>query len=157
VRYPAVIQQPELLDYGKEFAKQRRIERQPPARTGKLYGVRVPALDADNNERGVLQMPSVAVPLATFTGWNLRNSAIGAPEALLRLTGGRIPFPRTAAQRVRNGDPRRAVTERYGSFDDYFAQYMAAAGKLEAEGYLLAEHMDGLEAHARAARELFDD
>ena len=45
VRYPAVIQQPELLDYGKSFEKQRRIERQPPLRTGKRYGVRVPALD----------------------------------------------------------------------------------------------------------------
>ena len=93
VRYPAVIQQPELRDYGKDFAKQRRIDRQPPLRSGKLYGVRVPALDADNNERGVLKLPAVAVPLATFTGWNLRNPAIGAPDALLRLTGGRIPFP----------------------------------------------------------------
>ena len=155
VRYPAVIQQPELLDYGKSFEKQRRIERQPPARTGKAYGVRVPALDADNNERGVLQMPSVAVPLATFTGWNLRNPAIGAPDELLRLTGGRIPFPRTAAERERAGDPRRAVTERYGSFEEYVEQYMAAAGKLEVAGYLLPEHMTGLEAHAQSARPLF--
>ena len=155
VRYPAVIQQPELLDYGKSFEKQRRIERQPPARTGKAYGVRVPALDADNNERGVLQMPSVAVPLATFTGWNLRNPAIGAPDELLRLTGGRIPFPRTAAERERAGDPRRAVTERYGSFEEYVEQYMAAAGELEAAGYLLPEQLAELEAHAQSARLLF--
>ncbi len=155
VRYPTVIQQPELLDYGKDFAKHRRIERQPPLRTGKQYGVRVPALDADNNERGALQMPSVAVPLATFTGWNLRNPASGAPDALVRLTGGRIPFPRTAADRERNGDPRRAVTERYGSFEDYLEQYMAAAEKLVAAGYLVEEHMDELEAQARSARPLF--
>ena len=155
VRYPTVIQQPELLDYGKDFAKHRRITRQPPLRTGKQYGVRVPALDADNNERGALQMPSVAVPLATFTGWNLRNPASGAPDALVRLTGGRIPFPRTAADRERNGDPRRAVTERYASFEDYLEQYMAAAEKLLAAGYLVEEHMDGLEAHAQSARPLF--
>ena len=155
VRYPEVIQQPELRDYGKDFAKHRRIERQPPLRTGKLYGVRVPALDADNNERGALQMPSVAVPLATYTGWNLRNPASGAPGALLRLTGGRIPFPRTAADRARTGDPRRAVTERYDGFEDYLEQYMAAAGKLVAEGYLLPEHMDALEAQAQSARPLF--
>ena len=157
VRYPTVIQQPELLDYGKSFEKQRRIERHPPLRTGKLYGVRVPALDADNNERGALQMPSVAVPLATFTGWNLRNPAIGAPGELLRLTGGRIPFPRTAAERERTGDPRRAVAERYGSFEDYLAQYMAAAGGLEAAGYLLPEHVGGLEAQAQSARPLFGE
>lgn len=155
VRYPAVIQQPELLDYGKDFEKQRRVERQPPLRTGKLYGVRVPALDADNNELGALQMPSVAVPLATFTGWNLRNPAIGAPGELLRLTGGRIPFPRTAADRERTGDPRRAVTERYGSFEEYKEQYMAAARQLHAAGYLVEEHMDALEAHAQSARALF--
>ena len=157
VRYPQVIQQPELLDYGKDFEKQRRIERQPPLRTGKLYGVRVPAVDADNNEQGALQMPSVAVPLATFTGWNLRNPAIGAPGELLRLTGGRIPFARTAADRERTGDPRRAVTERYSSFNDYLEQYMAAADKLEADGYLLPEHRDALEAHAEAARSLWQD
>lgn len=155
VRYPAVIQQPELLDYGKDFEKQRRIERQPPLRSGKLYGVRVPALDADNNELGALQMPSVAVPLATFTGWNLRNPAIGAPGELLRLTGGRIPFPRTAADREQTGDPRRSVTERYGSFEEYKEQYMTAARQLQAAGYLVEEHMDALEAHAQSARALF--
>ena len=157
VRYPAVIQQPELLDHGRAFEKQRRIERNPPARTGKAYGVRVPALDADNNELGALQLPSVAVPLATFTGWNLRNPAIGAPDALLRLTGGRIPFPRTAAERERTGDPRRAVLERYAGFDDYLEQYMAAAAKLETAGYLLPEHMDALEAHAESAGGLWQD
>ena len=155
VRYPTVIQQPELLDYGKAFEQHRRIDRQPPLRTGKRYAVRVPALDEDNNERGVLQMPSVAAPLATFTGWNLRNPAIGAPGELLRLTGGSIPFPRTAADRARSGDPRRAVTERYGSFDEYFGRYMEAAGELEAGGYLLPEHMAALEESAQAARPLF--
>ena len=156
VRYPTVIQQPELLDYGRSFAKHRRIDRHPPARTGNRYGVRVPALDEDNNERGVLQMPSVAAPLVTFTGWNLRNPAIGAPDELLRLTGGRIPFPRTAADRERTGDPRRAVTERYSSFDDYLARYMAAAGELEAAGYLLPEHFAGLEERAQSNRPLFE-
>ena len=155
VRYPTVIQQPELLDYGKSFAKQRRIDRHPPLRTGKRYGVRVPALDRDNNERGVLRMPSVAVPLATFTGWNLRNPAIGAPGELLRLTGGRIPFSRTAADRERSGDPRAAVTERYSSFDAYLERYMAAAGELEAAGYLLPEQSAGLKEWAQSARPLF--
>ena len=157
VSYPTVIQQPELRDYGKDFDTQRRIDRQPPARTGKLYGVRVPALDGDNNERGVLQMPSVAVPLATFTGWNLRNPAIGAPDELLRLTGGRIPLPRTAAEREQSGDPRPAVTERYASFDDYLERYLAAADHLVAAGYLLPEHLDGLKAQAQAARALFGE
>ena len=157
VAYPTVIQQPERLDYGPAFAEHRRIDRQPPRRTGQTYGVRTPALDADNNERGVLKLPPVAVPVATWTGWNLRAPAIGAPTELLRLTGGAIPFPRTAADREQTGDPRRAVTERYAGFDDYLAQYLAAADALVTDGYLLPEHRAGLEALARENAPLFDD
>ena len=157
VAYPTVIQQPEHLDYGPDFADKRRIDHHPPRRTGKAYRVRVPALDADNNERGVLQLPPVAVPVATYTGWNLRAPAIGAPTELLRLTGGAIPFPRTAAERVRTGDPRPAVTERYAGFDDYLARYLAAADALVADGYLLPEHRAGLEQMARAHAPLFEN
>ena len=157
IAYPTVIQQPEHLDYGPAFAEHRRIEHHPPRRTGQAYRVRVPALDADNNERGVLQLPPVAVPLATYTGWNLRAPAIGAPTELLRLTGGAIPFPRTAADRVRTGDPRRAVTERYADFDDYLARYLAAADALVADGYLLPAHRADLEALARAHAPLFEE
>ena len=156
IAYPTVIQQPEHLDYGPAFADHRRIERHPPRRTGQAYGVRVPALDADNNERGVLQLPPVAVPLATYTGWNLRAPASGAPTELLRLTGGTIPFPRTTAERVRTGDPRRAITERYAGFDDYLARYLAAADALVADGYLLPEHRADLEALARTQAPLFE-
>ncbi len=156
VAYPTVIQQPELLDYGKAFEQQRRIERHPPRRTGKHYGVRVPAVDVDNNERGVVRLPRVAVPVATYTGWNLRNPAIGAETELLSLAGGRIPFPRTLDERERTGDPRQAVTERYTDFEDYRSRYMAAADQLVEDRYLLPEHLPGLEAIATEHRALFD-
>jgi len=154
--YPTVIQQPEYLDYGSSFVEHRRIDKHPPIRTGKTYRVRVPALDEDNNERGVLKLPPVAVPLATYTGWNLRSPSIGAESELLRLTGGYLPFPRTEDERVASGDPRRAVTERYPGFDDYLRRYRTAAEALVAEGYLLAEHLSGLEALARSNQALFE-
>ena len=156
VRYPTAIQQPDYLDYGEEFATKRRIDNHPPVRTGKRYGVGIPALDADNNEVGVLRMPAVVVPVATYTGWNLRNPMIGAPDALLPLAGGYIPFPRTRAERDASGDPRPSVEERYGSFEEYRAQIMRAAEALVAEGYLLDEHLDGVEARAEANRGLFE-
>ncbi len=156
VEYPTAVQQPDRLDYGGEFATKRRIDRHPPVRTGGQYGVRVPALDADNNEIGVLRMPAVVTPVATHTGWNLRNPAIGAPDALLGLAGGYIPFPRTKADREASGDPRPSVEERYGSFEAYRAQIMRAAEALVAEGYLLDEHLGGVEARAEANRGLFD-
>ena len=155
VSYPAVIQQPERVDYGEEFESLRRIGLHPPRRTGERYGVKVPALDADNNERGVLRLPRLAAPVATYTGWNLRNPAIGAPTELLDLQGGRIPFPLTGQERERTGDPRRAVTERYADFADYRARYLAAAEPLVAGRYLLPAHRGSLEAVAEEHRPLF--
>jgi len=156
VNYPTAIQQPDHVDYGEEFATKRRIDNHPPIRSGKRYGVRVPALDDDNNEVGVLRMPAVVVPVATYTGWNLRNPASGAPDALLGLAGGYIAFPRTKMEREASGDPRRSVEERYGSFEEYRARIMRAAEALVAEGYLLDEHLADLEARAEANRGLFD-
>ena len=81
------------------------IDNHPPLRGNERYGVRVPALDDDNNELGVLRMPAVAAPVATYTSWNLRAPAIGQPDALLGLAGGIIPFPNTRADREASGDP----------------------------------------------------
>ena len=156
VAYPTVIQQPELLDYGSAYERHRRIDLHPPARTGKRYGVRVPAVDADNNERGVLRLPRVEVPVATFTGWNLRNPGIGAETEQLSLTGSRIPFPVTPAERAQTGDPRQAVRERYADFEAYRGRYMAAADQLVADRYLLPEHLAGLETIATEHRSLFE-
>ena len=155
VTYPTVIQQPERLDYGKAFDRDRRIDHHPPLRTGERYGVRVPALDADNNERGVLRLPRVAVPVATYTGWNLRHPDIGAPTELLDLNGSRMLFPVTASDRTRTGDPRQAVAERYAGFADYKTRYLAAGEQLAADRYLLLEHLPGLETIAEDQRSLF--
>ena len=155
VRYPTVIQQPEHLDYGSAFTTERRIDHHPPTRTHESYPVKVPAVDSDNNEVGVLRMPTIEVPVATYTGWNLRNPAIGAPDALLSLTGGFIPFPKTKAERESSGDPRRSVAERYASFDAYLSKTMQAADALIERGYLLDEHLSGIKAVAESHREMF--
>ena len=157
VTYPTVIQQPEHLDYGAAFETQRRIDRHPPVRSDRRYGVRVPALDDDNNERGVLRLPRVAVPVATYTGWNLRNPEIGAPTELLDLVGSRIPFPLTRSDREMSGDPRASVAERYGGYADYHDRYMAAAERLIDNRYLLPEHLDALEGIAEGHRLLFEE
>ncbi len=156
VRYPTSIQQPDVLDYGEAFATERRIDHHPPLRRGDRYGVRVPALDDDNNELGVLRMPAVAVPVATYTSWNLRAPGIGQPDALLGLAGGIIPFPRTRADREASGDPRRSVEERYAGFDAYLAEVMRAGETLVAEGYLLDEHLAAIKARAEANRSLLE-
>src|SRR6185295_11926847 len=57
----------------------------------------VPAVDQDGNERAGIRLPEIAVPLATYTGWNLRKPEIGAPNELAALLGSTIPFPATRA------------------------------------------------------------
>src|SRR5205823_12322343 len=52
----------------------------------------VPAVDEDGDERDGIRLPDVAVPLATYTGWNFRLPSIGSPGELVPLLGSSIPF-----------------------------------------------------------------
>ncbi|MFN3648597.1 MAG: alpha/beta hydrolase domain-containing protein [Armatimonadota bacterium] len=154
VRYPEVIQEPAWLDFGPEWAAKRIITEHPPQVKGS-YTVLVPAVGDDNNERGMLLLPNVAVPTATYTGWNLRNPAAGADGELLSLTGAAIPFLKTREDRLRAGDPRPSLRERYPTFADYLEQYTAAARTLIQDRYVLEEDFDRLLELARSREALF--
>ncbi len=130
-RFPEVIQRPHRLDFSVE----------PPRVLGD-YVVRVPAADADGNDRGTLHLPEVAVPLGTFTGWNLRGREIGAEGELAELMGSSIPFARRRADR--GDDPRPSIEERYGNFEEYRRRFAAACEKLVSSRYLLREDADRL-------------
>ena len=84
-------------------------------------------------------MPEVAVPLATYTGWNHFNSEAGPANLLSSMQGSYIPLPRTRADRERTNDPRASVEERYQNRDGYLAQVSSAARQLVKQGYLLEE------------------
>jgi hypothetical protein len=99
----------------------------------------VPQVDEDGNERSGIRLPDVAVPLATYTGWNFRNTAIGAPGELVSLLGSSIPFPATRAAREAAHDPRRSIEERYRSREEYLARVEQAADALVKGGYLLID------------------
>jgi len=118
VRYPEVIQQPSALDFGPDFATKGIITQEPPRRLG-AYVEKVPRSGPDGNDLGTLLPAEVAVPLATFTGWNLRRRDVGAEDELVSLAGSYIPFPRTRADARAAGDPRPSLTERYGTFGAY--------------------------------------
>jgi hypothetical protein len=101
----------------------------------------VPAVDADGNELAGIRVPELAVPLATFTGWNFRAARVGNPAAIYWLLGSYFPFPRTADDRALSHDPRRPITERYRDRADYLDRIRAAARALAAGGYLLEEDL----------------
>ncbi len=61
----------------------------------------VPQVDQDGNEVAGVRLPDIAVPLATFTGWNFRKPAIGAANQLFPLMGSYVAFPATRSDRER--------------------------------------------------------
>jgi hypothetical protein len=107
----------------------------------------VSAVDEDGNETSGILMPYVTVPLATYTGWNLRHSGIGGGGEIMStggasggtLKGSTIPFATTAEERQAASDPRLSVEERYGSKEGYLSKIEQAAQALVGEGYLLSE------------------
>jgi len=110
---------------------------QTPVR-GKPYQVLVPKVDKDGlNVSGVRQM-EVRVPLGTNIGWNVRAS--GRREgSLCGLNGSFLPFATTKDERLKSGDPRLSLQERYKDHDGYVAAVKKAASDLQAEGFLRAE------------------
>ncbi len=138
VRFPTVIQQPVFADYGPNFLSKGIVSKEPPEVIAH-YLVLVPKSGPDGNDLGTLLVPEVAVPLATYTGWNLRRKEVGADAMLANLQGSYIPFPKTKTDRQKTADPRPSLEERYGAYAVYLKSFQAKCNELLAERYLLQE------------------
>lgn len=130
------------LDFGPNW-HQGILQLQPP-KIGPLYPVLVPQVDADDNERDGVRLPEISVPLATYASWNLRDPSIGAPSERVPFEGSYIPFPKTAADRQKSGDPRKSIAERYTGREDYLARYTQALDELIKQGWILREDREAL-------------
>jgi hypothetical protein len=119
----------------------------PPSRLDNFYETRVCAVDADGNEVAGIRLPPIAVPLGTYTGWNVYRAQ---PCELCDRDGSLILFARTRSEREATGDPRPSLEERYGSREIYVARVEAAAAARVADRLLLPADAA---AYVRAARE----
>lgn len=126
------------LDFGPHWQQTRILSIEPPV-VGKAFPVLVPQVDGDGNERDGVRLPEITVPLATYTGWNLRDPSIGASDQRVPFEGSYLPFPKTEAARVKSGDPRASIASRYPSQAAYVARYGTAADELIREGWILPE------------------
>ncbi|HXP85217.1 MAG TPA: alpha/beta hydrolase domain-containing protein [Bryobacteraceae bacterium] len=124
------------LDFGPDFASKGIPAFEPP-KLGAPFPALVPRVDDDGNETSGIRMAELRVPLATYTGWNLRDPKTGAPEHLVPLTGGKILFPKTRADREKSGDPRRSIEERYRDQQDYLSRTEAIARELARQRFVL--------------------
>jgi len=139
VSVPGTVLQAFQLDFGPHF-KAGIITREPPA-VGKAFPVLVPQVDADGNDLGGVRLPELTVPLATYTGWNLRDPKIGAPAEHVSFIGSYLPFAKTREDRQRTGDPRLAIRERYASREEYLGRFASAAMSTIRERFLRAEDL----------------
>jgi hypothetical protein len=112
--------------------------------------VLVPQVDADGNERDGVRLPEYAAPLATYVGWNLRDPSIGAPDQRVAFEASFLPFPKTAADRAKSGDPRKSVAKRYTGRADYLARYTLALDDLIKQRWILEEDRPAVLARGEA-------
>lgn len=124
------------LDFGPGWQQTRILSNQPPV-VGTPYRVLLPQVDADGTDRAGIHLPEITVPLATCTGWNLRDPATGSPEERVSFLGSFIPFAKTAAERKASGDPRLSIEERYPSRDGYLTRYNQAVDALVHQRWIL--------------------
>jgi hypothetical protein len=153
VQFPAHLRSIARLDFGA--GTDEGVTTLLPPKVGKPYPNLVSAVDEDGNELAGIRLPDVSVPLATYTGWNLRHPDIGGPGQTLALLGSTIPFPATQAERQASGDPRPSIEERYVSKEDYLGRVKQAAEALVQQGYLLAEDLPTVTEQASQRYDLF--
>jgi hypothetical protein len=153
VQFPAHLRSIARLDFGA--GTDAEMTTLLPPKVGDPYANLVSAIDEDGNELAGIRLPDISVPLATYTGWNLRHGDIGGPGQTLSLLGSTIPFPATQAERKASGDPRPSIEERYPSKEDYLRQVQQAAEALVQRGYLLAEDLPTITAQASQRYDLF--
>jgi Alpha/beta hydrolase domain len=126
------------LDFGPQW-KNRIITKQPPG-IGKPFPVFVPQVDKDGNDLGGVRLPQLGAPLATYTGWNLRDPKTGMPKERVSFLGSWLPFPKTKNE----NDSRTSIAERYSSREEYLKKFNEAANKLVEDRFLLREDVDAL-------------
>ncbi len=129
------------------------IPSQVPPRIKNVIRMKVPRVDADGNELGGVPVVLLGAPLGTYLGWNVVAAGFHQGK-ICNYAGGMVPFARTRAERMANGDPRLSLEERYRTHEGYVEAVRAAAVKAVASKFLLQEDADALVAAAQASNVL---
>jgi hypothetical protein len=132
-----------VYDYGPDFNYNDLsgvISFAPPT-VRQTIPMLVPRTNADGNETSGIASVLMRVPLGTYLGWNVTASGYFKGRGC-GFAGGFIPFARTKAERLANGDPRPSLEERYSSHEAYVKLVREAAARMVQEGFLLQEDAD---------------
>ena len=150
VFYDGIHHTGDLWDFGPRF-DEGIISISPPILLGTPYQIFVSKTDSDGNDIAGVRVPSVTVPIATYTGWAQRAGSNSDPDPGgatsivdgCDASGQYIPFPDTEAHRLSTGDPRPSLQKRYGNAAGTNAYYVKAvtdaANALVSQRFLLPE------------------
>jgi hypothetical protein len=130
-RYTGLVHQPVVVDHGQ----------MPPAKKA-AYPVFVPKVDADGNAVAGIRLPTLAAPVATHLGWNVRKGGF-AEGALCGNVGSMLPFAKTREERMATNDPRLSIEERYPNAAARAALIEQTARQLVRERLLLEDDVRG--------------
>jgi hypothetical protein len=125
------------LDFGPEFHPTGGVRGLLPPKRGRKYPHLFPRPDRDGNDLGGINQMGARVPVGTNVGWNTRTGARAGESC--NLQGSYFPFAATKEERLRTGDPRLSLEERYGSHDGFVMAVRAAAEQLVRERFLLPD------------------
>lgn len=92
----------------------------------------VPQIGPDGNELAGVLIPELRVPLATYTGWNLRDPSAGFPEYRASFVGSFIAWP------------KEEVLARYRTRDEYFGRFTDAALALVRERFFVVDDLPAI-------------
>jgi hypothetical protein len=143
--FPFVSYMPQVwrMDYGGRYAATKVITKEPP-QLGGPYRVLVPQVNADGNDMSGIRLPEVAVPLGTYTGWNVTVPQLNDLGFLGGLIGGFEPFAVTKEQRETSGDARLSIAERYAGRQDYMDRVRQAAEDLVRQRFVRGEDVPAM-------------
>jgi len=142
-----------VQDYGKDYNAADAsgiISGDLPKTSTARYGTLVAQVDTDGNDLGGIRDVFVAVPIGTYTGWNLFNKNF-FEDGFCTLAGSFIPFAPTKQERLATGDLRPSIEERYPTKEAYVAAFKKAADDLVAQRFLLPD--DAIRLVSQAERE----
>lgn len=137
VQPPRVNNEAEVLNFGTDFGSHGGVQTVLPPVHGPRYNILVPRPDDDGTGMAGIETMWTRAPIGTNVGWNVR-AGFREPD-LCGLNGSFIPFSRTKAERLANGDSRKSLEERYRTHDGFVKAVEKAAKELVRERFLLEE------------------
>jgi len=130
-KYGGLVHQPTVVDHNA----------MPPAKKT-AYPVFVPKVDADGNAVAGVRLPTLAAPVATHLGWNVRKAGFGE-GSLCGNFGSMLPFAKTREERMKANDPRLSLEERYPTASARAAIIEQTARQLVQDRLLLEDDVSG--------------